>query len=242
MSNVGSRKRKATSSASSSAKRAKMGSLRVLQPKVNRPLLDKPRPGDNTIRIERTMRQTAFTLTPTTTVSDNGGKQETGYIPFQLDQLPGYANFAACFDEYRIVKAICKFVPRYQPSDPSSNSVINPQYDLGWYHDDSGVAIAAPFLATENAWIQREGYRQVPFSKDPVSVVSYPSPLSGMVSSTGALEAAIGAPGQWISTSNVDLQHWGVKYRVYAPYGGPATPLSTGTLYVTYYVEFRQPK
>lgn len=64
-----------------------------------------------------------------------------------------------------------------------------------------------------------------------------------MLTQAGGLDAAVGVPGQWISTSNPDLQHWGLKFRVY-DLNVPATTTvdAVGALYVEYHVEFRQPK
>lgn len=220
--------------------RTKAPKRSVLQRKYNLPRLDLAKPGDTAITITRLMRQTVNALNPTTAVTDNGGFQSTSYIPFQLDQIPGYATLAAAFAEYRIEKCTCIFIPKLNADAPSS-AAGNLAWDtarLGWFQDDSGVAIAAPFLATENAWLQREGYRQRAFDRE-IRVVCSPSPLSAMTTSAGALETAIGSPSQWISTVNSDLPHYGLKYRTYSTVA-PATAL--GTLYVEYKVSFRQPQ
>lgn len=235
-------KRKADVSFAQATKKTRANSRKptVLQRKYNLPKLDLAKPGDTTIRITRLMRQTINALNPSTVVTDNGGFQSTAYIPFQLDQIPGYATLAAAFAEYRIERCTCIFMPKLNADAPSS-AAGNLAWDtarLGWFQDDSGVALAAPFLATENAWLQREGYRQRAFDRE-IRVVCSPSPLSAMTTAAGAIETAIGSPSQWISTVNADLPHYGLKYRTYSQVA-PATAL--GTLYVEYKVSFRQPQ
>lgn len=246
MSNVGSRKRKQSNLAAATKKTRTGGQVSVLRPKINRPLTDKFKPGDQVFRLVRTMRQNAVSnLSPTVTVVDNGGKQITAYIYFQLDQLNGFANYAACFAEYRIAKATLIFIPRMDNGGAgplgATGATASSVYTLGWYHDDSGIGLTATEQANENPWINRQGYRQVPFDRE-VRVPCYPSPVTGLVGPGGAIEAALGSPGQWISTSNSDLQHYGLKYRVYdfSPATNPV--INAGSLYVQYHVEFRQPK
>ena len=194
------------------------------------------------MRITRKMRQNAA-FSAAVAVADNGGYQQTAYIPFQLDQLPGYATFAAAFAEYRIESCTVTFIPKQAAdtySTAAGNSIASKTI-LGWFQDDSGVAIAAPFLANENPWLQRQGYRTRLFDRE-INIKCSPSPLTAMTNPGGALETAIGAPAQWISTNNVDLPHYGLKVRAYSDISTLGTFIDTGRLYVTYTVQFRQPQ
>ena len=200
---------------------------------------DKPRPGDKVFTLTRMIHR-AETMVCDTAVTDNGGFQGTGYLAFQFDQLPNYAALAAVFGEYRIKKCVIKFMPRWTNTGSAGTAVNHTM--LGWFHDDTGTALAAPYLGTENAWLNRAGYRQVMFNTySGVDVTSYPSPIVADVSVAGAIEASIGQPSQWISTTNVDLPHYGVKFRVYSPQATSNDTLTTGEIYVQYIIEFRQP-
>ena len=156
------------------------------------------------MRITRKMRQNAA-FSAAVAVADNGGYQQTAYIPFQLDQLPGYATLAAAFAEYRIESCTVTFIPKQAAdtySTAAGNSIASKTI-LGWFQDDSGVAIAAPFLANENPWLQRQGYRTRLFDREINIAFSFTPDRDD--EPRRRFETAIGAPAQWISTNNVDL-------------------------------------
>lgn len=237
-------KRKAQTALGRPTKKARKADSGVFMPvpKYNLPLKDRSKPGDGVMRITRKMRQNAA-FSAAVAVADNGGYQQTAYIPFQLDQLPGYATLAAAFAEYRIESCTVTFIPKQAAdtySTAAGNSIASKTI-LGWFQDDSGVAIAAPFLANENPWLQRQGYRTRLFDRE-INIKCSPSPLTAMTNPGGALETAIGAPAQWISTNNVDLPHYGLKVRAYSDISTLGTFIDTGRLYVTYTVQFRQPQ
>ena len=86
-------KRKAQTALGRPTKKARKADSGVFMPvpKYNLPLKDRSKPGDGVMRITRKMRQNAA-FSAAVAVADNGGYQQTAYIPFQLDQLPGYAT------------------------------------------------------------------------------------------------------------------------------------------------------
>jgi len=233
------------------SKKARIGGqVPVLRPRIRRPL-DAPKAGDRKFVISRLVHPDVpmgqlvgadSTLKP---VTDATGYQVSAQLQFSLNQLPNYAAWTACFDEYRIVKCEVEFMPRWTTTG-SAGTAVN-HHILGYFPIDYPVAFPLTgggintYQTTEGAHINRVGYRQVPFDDKPVRVTCYPSPELGAIDLTNT-DPVIGEPSTWLKTSTPATPHYGLIYRVYSPQATSADQLVTGEVYVRYYVEFRQAK
>jgi len=233
-SNVGYRKRKADAVGGASKKARIGGQMSMLRPRIVRPL-DAPKAGDRTFMLSRLVH-TTDTLVCSTPLGDASGYQSTGQLTFSLNQLPNYAAWTACFDEYRIVKCEVEFQPRWNTTG-SAGTAVN-HHIVGFYPVDS---VVLPPTNAEAPYINKVGYRQFPFNDKSITTTVYPSPELAAINLTNT-DAVIGEPSTWLRTALPSTPHYGLVYRVYSPQATSNDTLVAGEIYVRYHVQFRQAK
>lgn len=199
--------------------------------------------GDRVVTFSRVYRDTEM-LYPTTLVTDAGGYQGTRQLNFNAFQLPNYTDFQNLFDEYRIIKAEVTLYPRYITNTDGGSGTItgadNHLMLLGWDYDANSATV--PSTTAEGPWLEREGYRQVQFTK-PVKLTCYPKcNLGAYNSAVSTAYVAPGGPSPWISTANMAVPHYGASLRIYGPQLAAAMSENMCNVYVKLTIQFRQVK
>lgn len=229
-------KRQSSGYGSQTPKRVKRTPVRPVAKLQKYQLMARPARGDNIISITRTVRVNAF-LMPINACTDVSGFQGTIYLQPRLQDFPGYTDFQALFDEYRMIDSNVKFVPRYDGNVSATGD--NLLCVLGWAVDHNAMP-AITYDSAEGVWLEREGYSQTIFNKE-INVKFSPRPNNPVFGTqTGYSSTARAA--QWIQTSDAAVPHYGLAVRIYSPGATTAFTQNMGTAYLTATFQFRQPK
>lgn len=167
---------------------------------------------------------------PTTLVTDNGGFQTTYGLSVNLGDLPNWQEYTSLFDQFRITGAEVEFIPRY---NTNVLAVDNNLVHLGWFQDQNNVDLTG-FTSVENPWLERTGYRQqildrtikVKFTPRPQMMV-YQSAIA-----TGYAQKSPKAMNDWIASTNYNVPHFGLYFRVYAPDATATSAIDMMSVYV----------
>lgn len=161
-----------------------------------------------------------------------------GATYFSLDQVPGYTEFTALFDQYRITRVIAHFWPTALSvtNTNSSSTIVNvpPRIVHAIDYDDS----VAPTSVNEvrEYSTARTNYSTEKFTRDfkpAVSRVVY----EGVSSSGYSPDWDV-----WVSTNDPTVPHYGLKWALGSVGTSGADNAFGYVMEVEFFMEFKQPK
>lgn len=129
---------------------------------------------------------------------------------FKLSDVPNYTEFTALYDQYRIRKVVCRFIPKqsssmlmpYDASGSVGNTIIPRMWAAVDYDDSSALTSIDEIkqYSKAQAW---------PFTQKHSVVIS---PKVDKAIYNTAISTAYGpAGGVWIDCGNPDVPHYGLK-------------------------------
>lgn len=138
-------------------------------------------------------------------------------LTMTLSGLPNYAEFTALYDQYRITGVKIRWILRRDPTQATTaaNKDVYPKLAIARDHTDSNTpASAAELLEYSNS-----KYRQLTPDKDTYSIFVKPSVQ--MVSYKTAVTSGYTPKwGQWLSTADSTVPHYGLKWNIEPVYAG----------------------
>lgn len=159
---------------------------------------------------------------------------DTVYNNFRLNQMPGYTDFTAMYDTYKINGIKQKFVFDVNSSEVGGNGVYpNGFPSLVTVNDFNDTAA----LSSEDEALQYETYKSRRLLKP---ITRYFKPT--MTDNTGGSVSNV-IRRRWTPTSEPDIAHMGLKV-AYTGYNFEVHSKALGRMrvYTTYYVGFMTPK
>ncbi len=155
---------------------------------------------------------------------------------FYLGQVPGFAEFTALFDQYRIRKVVLEFRPNQQSYTSSTNTSavtnIPMRIVTAIDYDDSVAPTSHNELREYNtAQVHTMVEQWSQTIRPAVSVMAYEG-----VGSTGYCPKW----DQWVSTNDPNVPHYGIKWAV--PPGGQSTNCYQLAVEAVFHLEFRMSK
>lgn len=156
--------------------------------------------------------------------------------------LPGYADIANLYDQYRIKYIEFKVVYSNNSSNNANTSstiqTYLPMIILAKDYDDSNAATYNDLMQ-----YQKQINMQLGNGK-PMVMRLKPRPQNSMYNSVATTAYGPSVSNQWISTAYPDVPHYGVKLAWYGSGGAPTAATWIGTLQfvATYYIEVKNPK
>jgi len=155
-----------------------------------------------------------------------------GALSFALTDLGNATPFANVWDQYRLTKVKCHFLPQYTNYGPISSSV---QYGQGQLitvldYDDAIVPTALTTL------LSYDTCRVQPFSK-PVVRTLVPH-IAMAAYAGGTFTSSTNESRQWIDMNSPSVPHYGVKYMVNAC-DITTQGIKSFFLWVEYFIEMR---
>lgn len=172
-----------------------------------------------------------------TTVTSNVTAQ-FGVIQFQLDQFEGYADLAASYDAYRLLKCEVRFMPKVNQQSLTGKSVSTttqvPYLIVVKDYDDSTPASTLSELFQYNDI-------HIPRLFDELTVSLKPK-ISGAVYMGGVSSGYAQLPSTtWIDIAYNDVEHYGLKWGTSGG-GGSQTTFQEWYVIITGWFEFIQPR
>lgn len=171
-------------------------------------------------------------------ITYNGIVTEThGAYKFKLNDLPGYTEFTALFDKYRIVGIQAKWMPRAnivnQSNLSSTFTEIPPVITVVDYDDATGTDDYSSLEQYENAKVHYEFKPFTLYFKPMIAVAAYKGAFSGYASSRR----------MWIDAASPDIEYYALKWAT-LPYsaGNNTTVNPAWDIMFTYYLQFKYPR
>lgn len=139
-----------------------------------------------------------------------GAGESLGAIYFQLADVPGYTEFTALFDQYRITKVVMKMMPQTREwvnqQDPAAFRVTGFLATILDFDDSVAPASIAAMQQYDNF-----KYQNVACGEDHVRVV-YPRTDSSALVAAGTYTGSTNAGGSWIDCGTPTTVQFGIKY------------------------------
>jgi len=145
---------------------------------------------------------------------------------FQLSYLPGYTEFSAAFDQYKIDEVEILVLPSVTTSttaDPVPAWVV-----MAVDYDDATTPANLSALYEYASCRVFEATKPVSFKLKPrIATAAY----------SGAFTSYANNPPQWIDIASPSVQHYGLKF------GVPATAVAQKwNVFANYHLSFRSPR
>lgn len=172
------------------------------------------------------------TYTAPNITSSNAG--DTGSIQFTLDSLPGYTEYTALFDQYRIAQVRVQCSPLAAAFGQSTTATTYPTTYTVIDYDDAAVPTGVP---------QLQQYDTLEVTPNAQVIERYIRPRAALAAYSGSLFTAFSqAPqGMWFDTDSVTIPYYGFKWAT----DGVTTVSGEYQLYsvnITVSLECRHPK
>ena len=155
-----------------------------------------------------------------------------GVLKFNLDDIPGYSDLAAVFDQYKIDKVMLRFVPngtqQAMTPAPVQRSVLYTAFDP----NDATAA------STLNELIQYQNCSMTPYLEEYKRVVY---PRVAVNSSDAEGQVTLSAAGTWCATNQKDVDWYGLKWGVSAN-GYALTYVQSWNIHAQFYMSFKNIK
>lgn len=158
-----------------------------------------------------------------TTIADT-----TGALTFFLAGVPNYTEFTALYDQYKITRVVCEFIPKNTPAELGNGTIAPSQF---WTYPDFDDNTAPPNLATV---LQRQAVVRTKNTQFHKRILC--PRISKPVYQDGISFAY--SPGKaWIDCTNPSVPHYGLKY--FMEKATNASSITAYDLQITYYLAFR---
>ena len=145
-----------------------------------------------------------------------------GAYAFSFNDLPNSSEFSALFDQYRVNKLVIKFVPNHNSSEVGSTKALMEFNSVLDFNDQTAPTALNQLYEYAN-WRMTRGnaiHTRV-FTPAVLSLVSTTSPTN--------YQGDQSKWKQWLATSQLDVEHYGIKYAIGATQ-------AAGDMYFTPYV------
>jgi len=144
---------------------------------------------------------------------------------FTLADLPEYASFTNLYDQYRIVKIQCLFMPLTLLQTAGTSVVTSSALVvIADYDDNSSLTTMA----------QLYNYQNVQFCKCQDKLEFAIRPRIAMAAYSGSFTSYANLSPQWIDTNSTAVQHYGIKCGI-----DQSTQIPSWVFYARYFLEFR---
>jgi len=155
-------------------------------------------------------------------------------MDFKLTNMPGYAEFTALYDQYRIDSATVHFIYASNSGCDVNNAHTSELPMIGIVRDYSDTTA----VGSVNGFQEYEDFQYHRLDK-PFSVSLRPR-LATAVYGAGAFTSYAEAPDKlWIDTASAGAVHYGLKFYVENPINGAGATRGRLYLWVTYHMSFR---
>lgn len=165
-----------------------------------------------------------------------GVTSQFGAIEIALDNLSGYASYAAAWDKYRIEKVELTFIPNCNThnlsiASSSSTTQVAPIATVLDFDDGNSLSTTA---SAEEYGTYKVHNPFLPFHRKYV-------PKVAMAVYDTALVTGYSQPDEpvWIDVSNTSVPHYGLKWAAYSN-GGTQSTFQKWFVYVKAWVSFAQ--
>jgi hypothetical protein len=175
--------------------------------------------------------QTFFwrSTTDVSAIAQTALSDAAGTYNFQLGNCPGYADFAATFDMYRLRAAAIMFSPMITTNTSAATAVYLPRLFTCLDYDDANTVTRAQIQQYDTCVVSPPGSGIVRVLDPHMAVAAY---------AAGAFTSFANMENEWIDMASAAVQHYGVKYVVEGGATGQ-TVLQTYTITVTMFWEFK---
>lgn len=171
------------------------------------------------------------------TYTDSANTDDLQALSFQLSDLPGYTQFTTLYDQYRFRAVKAEFIPLNMPVTywngttvvVPTNPILYTCIDL----DDAAIP-GTNQVVEEHESVKCHG------ALTPATTAKYVRWISPAAApemyQTGGFGGYASKQYQWLDTASSSIQHYGLKWWVYAPTNTPAYKYNVT---LTYYLEFK---
>lgn len=144
----------------------------------------------------------------------------------QLTQVPGYTDFTALFDQYRIMAMKIRLSPRANSAEVGTNQGLIKMWSAVDYDDNTPITNISDMLQRPYVKQTKSSQEHVRYFKPRVNV-----PTPGIVNVIPGQSST----RQWLDCDNPSIPHYGLKVLVdQLPSGAQSWDVS-----VTYYLAFK---
>lgn len=170
------------------------------------------------------------------TYSNAANTDDLEAISFQLSDLPGYSQFTNLYDQYRFVAVKAEFIPMNLPVTYLNVSVIVPTCPILYTCIDLDDAT----IPGTNQIVEEHESVTCHGAFTPATTNKYirwlrPACAPEMYQ-TGGFGGYASKQLQWLDTASSAVQHYGLKWWVYAATNTPAYKYNVT---LTYYLQFK---
>lgn len=143
-------------------------------------------------------------------INESGAGNTYGSLSFKLDNFSGYAELAALFDKYKIMKINVKWLSYFNVNDvtnvAASGAFMIPMLLYPDFDDDTAPASAQEVMEHSNLIVHRVG--------ESFEHVLNPPHVLRMVYQSAIATSYESVPSSqiWLSTANAAIPHYGFKY------------------------------
>lgn len=144
----------------------------------------------------------------------------------QLTQVPGYTEFTALYDQYRIMAMKIRLSPRANSAEAGTNQGLIKMWTAIDYDDNTPITAISDMLQRPNVKQTKSSQEHVRYFKPRINV-----PTPGIVNTIPGQSSTRG----WLDCDNPSIPHYGLKVLVdQLPSGAQSWDVS-----VTYYLAFK---
>lgn len=166
-------------------------------------------------------------------VTNAGWQNQTtlgAYSALQLQNVPGYAEFTAMYDMYKICGIKQKFVFNRTSTETSGSSEMPQLITVNDFNDSTALANEAEALEYASYKASRLDKPRSRYYRPSINI-TVPNGTSGMSSKS-----------RWLNTTEVDIDHFGLKPAVDTISTATGTTIGTLRIYYTFYLAFKGKK
>lgn len=196
---------------------------------------------DNSLSISNKARQWSYStgnIFRTVQTVDQGTISQAALVvagfawSFKFGDLDQASSFGVIFDQYRITKVECKFMPLQNALGASAISSYSPGTILTVIDfDDANTPTAAAQLR------QYQSCKEDPSYKVVTRYVNRPHIATSAYA--GAFGAYANQVGTWIDSTSTNVQHYGVKALIQPANVAGQTNLASWQVVFRYWMEFK---
>lgn len=166
-------------------------------------------------------------------VTNAGWQNQTtlgAYSALQLQNVPGYTEFTSMYDQYKICGLRQKFIFNRTSTETSGSSEMPQLLTVNDFNDSTALANEAEALEYASYKMRRLDKPVSRYYRPSINV-TVPNATSGMA-----------VKSRWLNTSEVDIDHFGLKVAVDTISSATGTTIGTLRIYYTFYLAFKGKK
>jgi len=164
------------------------------------------------------------------TINQSAATDIKGQLSFMLSNLDDYNDFTQLFDQYRINKVVCRFIPKYTVSNLNTGAATNVTRFFSCI-DTNDNSIPSNL----NEIRQYQTCKITNATKSHTRTVAC-KPIIGAFTYAGSFVAPMTIPKGWINCASATVEHFGLKYGIDQ---GVTGTLQSWGVEIKYYLSFR---